>query len=178
MSSSAENLKQEGMRLFNLGANDEALEHFERALDQCIQSGDTLQAAEIQNNIGVVHRTEGRLAEAEAALVAAKQAFSEAGDKDREAQTVGNLAPLYIKQGKHEEAMEAYREASRLFGEVNDHDRRGEILMALGLLQFDTGQRQEGLMNYESGIMLIKKPSPKQKRLRSLLKFKSRLMGK
>jgi hypothetical protein len=49
--------------------------------------------------------------------------------------------------------------------------------MAKGLLQFQKGQRAAGLAAYEAGLMMVKNPTGKQKRLRSMLKLRKQLLG-
>jgi tetratricopeptide (TPR) repeat protein len=64
MSSEATRLKDEGLRLFQDGAYQEALEHFEQAYQAFVETDQPLDAAEMLNNSGVIHRVEGRFAEA------------------------------------------------------------------------------------------------------------------
>jgi tetratricopeptide (TPR) repeat protein len=129
------------------------------------------------NNMGVVYRVEGNLAEAANKLEKARKTFAEAKDRSREAQTLGNLAPLYSKQGATAKALETYDQAEALFQEISDADRQGEILMAKGLLQFRLGQRSIGLGAYEAGLLLMKSPTGQQKRLRTMLKLRQKLLG-
>jgi len=129
------------------------------------------------NNMGVIHRIEGRLGNAAEMLERAREAFGEAGERSHEAQTLGNLAPLYKKQGNVDKAKETYREAADIFQELGDHDRQGEILMAMGLLLFETGQRSVGLSAYESGLNLVSNPTGQQKRVKTMLALRKRLQG-
>lgn len=172
----AEALKDEGLRLFRIGDHVQALDHFERAYDALMLAGRPADAAEMLNNIGVVHRMDGRLEEAAIALERARECFAENGDRSREAQALGNLAPLYSKQGRVDDAVTAYSQAAQIFGELGDKDRQGEILMALGLLQFRKGDRQTGLGAYEAGLLLVQNPSPRHKRTRTLLKLRNKVL--
>jgi tetratricopeptide (TPR) repeat protein len=177
MSTDPEKLKEEGLRLFQEGSYPEALEHFNLACQGFEAAGKTLEAAEMLNNMGVVYRMDGKLAEASEKLENARRIFSEQGDRSREAQTLGNLAPLYNKQGATDRAIQAYTEAATIFDELKDDDRRGEVLMAKGVLLFDKGQRTGGLAAYEAGLMLLKRPTARQKRLRVMLRLRQRLLG-
>lgn len=177
MSSQAEALKEEGLRLFKIGEHVPALEHFERAYDAFIADDKPLEAAEMSNNIGVIQRMDGHLEAATFQLDRAREIFAEHGDREREAQALGNLAPLYSKQGKTEEAIAAYKQAVALFEELGDKDRQGETLLALGILQFREGHRQDGLSAYERGLLLIQHPTAGQKRTRMLLKARMKVLG-
>ncbi|HQA69876.1 MAG TPA: tetratricopeptide repeat protein [Aggregatilineales bacterium] len=177
MSPEADALKEEGLRLFRIGEHTQALDHFEQAYDAYMAAERPLDAAEMLNNIGVIWRMEDDTGAAAVSLERAREIFAEHGDRSREAQVLGNLAPLYSKQGRIDEAIAAYRTAAEMFGELGDKDRQGETLLALGILQFREGQRQAGLASYEAGLMLIKNPTPKQKRTRMLLKMRKRVTG-
>lgn len=177
MASEPETLKEEGLRLFRDGSYPESLEHFNQAYSAFMECGKTLDAAEMLNNMGVIYRIEGKLSEAAEKLERARQIFSENDDRSREAQTLGNLAPLYSKQDAYERAVETFDQAAEIFQELKDDDRRGEVLMAKGILQFKKGQRTSGLAAYEAGLMLLKRPTVKQKVLRISFKLRQRLLG-
>lgn len=177
MANEPSDLKEEGLRLFKDGAYQEAIEQFDLAQQGFSQAGQKLDAAEMLNNMGVIHRIEGRLADAARMLEQAKEIFAQVGDRDREAQVLGNLAPLYKKQGDADKALEVYKQAADVFGEIGDKDKQGEILMALGLLQFEKGKRTEGLAAYETGLQMVSHPTGAQKRAQTMLKLRKAILG-
>ncbi|MBN1427366.1 MAG: tetratricopeptide repeat protein [Anaerolineae bacterium] len=177
MTNEANKLKEEGLRLFEDGAYQEAIEQFELARQGFEKEGQKLAMAEMLNNIGVIHRVEGRLPEAARMLEEAMAIFVELGDRDREAQALGNLAPIYKKQGDLEKTLEAYKKSADIFGEIGDLEKQGEILMTLGIAQFDAGKRIDGVTSYEAGLRIIPKPSIRQKWLRTLLKLRMKALG-
>lgn len=174
---SPEALKDKGLKLFQQEDYPAALDAFQHAQEGFLAAGKPLDAAEMLNNQGVVHRMEGRLDEAAEMLKQAGEQFRSAGDISRAAQTQANLAPILSKQKRYQEAVTAYRSAIEDFGTLGDKPRQGETMMALGVLQFDNGERDLGLANYEAGIMMIEKPTGQQKRLRQLLKLRRSLPG-
>src|SRR5690349_8792173 len=105
MSTNPDELRDEGRRLFRDGAMAEAIDHLQKALDGYIAANQTVMAAEMMNDLGVVYRTEGRLDKAAEMLEKAREAFAKVGERDREAQTLGNLALLYKKQGNNDKAL-------------------------------------------------------------------------
>jgi tetratricopeptide (TPR) repeat protein len=174
---SAQDMKEEGLRLFQEGLYPEAADVFEQARKMFIAEEDEIEAAEMLNNLGVVHRMQRDWGRAITALEEARAVFARLGDRNREAQVLGNLGGLYAGQGKREMAKECLQEAAVLFGDLGDEQRRGETLLALGVQHWKSGHRQEGLVTYQAGLEALKTPSVGQKALRSLLGLRSRLLG-
>ncbi len=174
---SAQEMKEEGLRLFQEGLYLEAAERFEQARQAFGSEGDVVEAAEMLNNLGIVHRMRRQWDEAVAALEEAQSAFAALGDIDREAQVLGNLGGLYASQGQRERAVASLREAATIFAEVGDDQRQGETLLALGVQQWKSGDRQAGLATYQAGLETLERPSAGQKALRGLLSFRTRLIG-
>jgi tetratricopeptide (TPR) repeat protein len=173
---SAQELKQEGLRLFAEGLNEEAGAMFRQAQVLFAAEGNQLEAAEMLNNLGLVHRVQHRYDEAREALEAARGAFVRLGDRGREAQALGNLGGLYATLGDYATAKELLRQAATIFEELGDDQHRAETLLALGGILWKTGERTEGLVTYETGLQCLKKPTLSQKTLRGLLALRSRLI--
>ncbi|MEA3374954.1 MAG: tetratricopeptide repeat protein [Chloroflexota bacterium] len=174
---SARDVKEEGLRLFQEGLYPEAADRFRKARDMFVAEGDEVEAAEMLNNLGVIHRMRREWDEAIAALEEARAAFAALGDRSREAQVLGNLGGLHASQGQREEAMEYLRQAADAFAALGDHQRRGETLLALGVQQWKLGERQEGLTTYQVGLRTLDQPSIFQRILRALLSLRNRLLG-
>lgn len=177
MSDEAKQLRDEGIRLFEEGSFPQAIETFGRAQEAFAAAGDEAMAAEMLNNVGVVYREQGEHDKALEPLEAALAAFGKLGDRSREAQSLGNLGGLYSALNDKDKAIESYRKAIKIFGDLDDHNREGETLMALGLMQFKNGQRSDGMAAYEAGLLLVDKPTARQKNLKRLLKVRQRLLG-
>ncbi len=170
-------LKEEGLRLFQEGLYEEAVAKFRQAQEMFASQGDEVEAAEMANNLGVIHRVQGEWGKAIAVLDEAKATFARLGDRSREAQTLGNLGGLYASQGEREKAKESLRQAADIFAELGDAQRQGETLMALGVQFWKTGDRSGGLAAYETGLHVLQKPTASQKTLRGLLGMRAKLLG-
>ena len=68
MTSSADSLRDTGRRLFQEGAYAEALEKLDQAYEAYKDEEQLVDAGEMLNDMGVIHRVEGNLAEAEKML--------------------------------------------------------------------------------------------------------------
>jgi tetratricopeptide (TPR) repeat protein len=174
---SAQDMKEEGLRLFQEGLYPEAADRFERAREMFVAEQEEVEAAEMLNNLGVIHRMQRDWDEAISALEEARTAFTRLGDRNREAQVLGNLGGLYASQGKREKAKQCLEDAASLFADLGDEQRHGETLLALGVQHWKSGDRQKGLTAYQTGLQVLKKPSVGQKALRGLLNLRSRLLG-
>jgi tetratricopeptide (TPR) repeat protein len=177
MGTSAQELKEEGLRLFREGLYEEAAAKFEQAQEMFTAEENEIEAAEMVNNLGVIYRLHGKWDEAIAALDEAKSAFARLGDRNREAQALGNLGGLYASKGEREEAQECLHQAAELFADLGDAQHQGETLLALGVQMWKAGDRSGGLETYEAGLHTLQKPTASQKVLRSLLGLRTRLLG-
>lgn len=174
---SAQELKEEGLRLFQEGLYEEAIAKFEEAQERFAAEGNDVEVAEMVNNLGVIYRMQGQWDEAIAALEQAKVTFVRLGDRNREAQTLGNLGGLYASKGERDQANDCLRQAADIFAELGDDQRHGETLLALGVQEWKTGDRSGGLAAYETGLHTLQKPTVSQKALRGLLGLRNRLLG-
>ena len=174
---SALELKEEGKRLFQEGLYEEAAAVFRQAQEMFIAEGNEIEAAEMVNNLGVIHRMRGEWDEAIAVLEEARATFVRLGDRDREAQTLGNLGGLYASRGQRDKATECLRQAADTFAELGDAQHQGETLLALGVQMWKSGDRSGGLAAYEAGLHALQQPTAGQKTLRGLLGLRGRLLG-
>jgi tetratricopeptide (TPR) repeat protein len=173
---SAQERKEEGLRLFQEGLYKEAAIAFEQAQEMFAAQGDDVEAAEMVNNLGVICRLQGKWNEAITALEEAKEIFARLGDRTREAQTLGNLGGMYAEKRERDKSKECLRRAADIFAELGDAQRQGETLLALGVQEWKTGDRGGGLATYEAGLHTLEKPTVSQKALRGLLSVRARLL--
>jgi tetratricopeptide (TPR) repeat protein len=174
---SAQELKEEGLRLFQEGLYEEAVAKFNKAQEEFAAEGNDTEVAEMVNNLGVIYRMQGQWDEAITALEEARATFVRLGDRSREAQTLGNLGGLYASKGERDKAQECLRQAADIFADLGDEQRHGETLLALGVQEWKTGDRSGGLASYEAGLHTLEKPTAGQRALRSLFGLRDKLLG-
>ena len=175
--STAEELQEEGLRLFHEGLYDEAARRFSEALEHFSEEEREVEAGEMLNNIGVIRRKQSRWEEALEALQEAHRIFVRLEDLSRQAQALGNMAGIYASLKQQDKAIESWRMASAIFSELGDHQKQGETLMAIGVSLFKSGQRQAGLAAYQAGLEMLEKPTLMQKFSRMLMTLQARLLG-
>ena len=165
----AEELHNEGLRLFQEGLYDESAQRFSEAMEYFAEQGREVEVGEILK--------QGRWDEALESLEEAHRLFVRLEDKSREAQALGNLASVYASLKRREDAEKSWSIAASLFQELGDRQKQGETLMALGTSLFKSKRRQEGLATYQSGMGLLEKPTLIQRFYRFLLMLQTRLLG-
>ena len=175
MTSTAEELQAEGLRLFQEGLYDEAALRFSEALEHFAEDGREVEAGEMLNNIGVIRRKQSRWEDALEVLEEAHRIFVRVEDRSREAQALGNMASVYASLKQQEKAIESWRKAAAIFAALDDRQNQGETFIAIGLSLFKSGQRQEGLAAYQAGLDMLERPTVMQKFSRTMMALQARL---
>jgi tetratricopeptide (TPR) repeat protein len=148
----ADNLKQEGLRLFQRGDYDGALASFQAAAAAYAAAEDETGQAEMYNNIGVIERSRGRYAEAMQAFERAQAHCTTQGHTNCRAQILGNLGDLFSAQGERDKAAYSYSDAADLFAQTNDPAKQSQVLRALSLLRLRQGHWLEAMMRMEESL--------------------------
>ncbi|MDX1994460.1 MAG: tetratricopeptide repeat protein [bacterium] len=175
--STAKELQDQGIKLYEQQDYEAAARAFQQAQESYQAGGQGDMAAEMQANIGLVHRALGEHQLALDAMQAALRTFQERGDTLRTAQVLGNLGGVYLELGDREQAYNCYRQAADAFQELGEKKLYGETLIAMGRLQVREGKIWQGAATYEIGLEQLDKLSTTQKVLKSLINIKNRLGG-
>lgn len=175
--SSAQELQDRGVKLFQRKEYEEASRTFRQAQEQYEADGKPDMAAEMQVNAGLVHRALGEQQQALEAMQAALRVFQGMNDRKRMAMVLGNLGGVYVALGDNEQAYNSYRTAADIFDELGEKKLHGETLVAMGALQFKEGKVGAGAASYEVGLNELDQLSPTQKVLKGLIGVRNRLTG-
>jgi len=167
----AEDLKEEGIRLFRFGDYDEAAELFDEAHSLYVELGDAKGQAEMLNNLGAIHTQEGRWNEAAESFNQAKEIFDSLGDKDGQAQTVGNLGTMYRHQGDKENAVDHLRSAADLFHEAGERSKEAATLRVMSRIRLGQARWFEALHFYDLSLACVQPPGAKERILRRLIQI-------
>ncbi len=173
----ADQLKDEGLRLFRAGDYEGALAQFETAVAAYAAANNLTGQAEMWNNIGVIQRMRGQRDLALPALTQAAEAFASLGDKNRQAQALGNLGDLYSFGKQPEEAARCYSDAAALFAADGDRDKQSQVLRALSLLRLRQGKLAQAMMHMEESLAVNPRAGFFGGIFRALLRFALGLMG-
>lgn len=133
-------LNENGIRLFEQGKLDEALVVFETAVSPPNIADQPALAAELHNNIGVIHKFRGNYAKAHQAFDTASTLFQQQQMRREYGMTLGNLGDLLAKQKKRKEAAAQYAAAISILESVGAKAEQSQLLRASSLLNLRRGQ--------------------------------------
>jgi tetratricopeptide (TPR) repeat protein len=173
----ARQLQDQGIKLYQQKEYESAARYFQQAGEAYAAEGQRDMLAEMQTNIGLVHRALGENQQALDIMIQALRAFQEIGDARRAAQVLGNLGGVYVELGDKEQAYNCYVQAADAFEELGERKLYGETMLAIGALQVKEGKFMAGAATYEIGLREIDKLSPGQKLLKRVLAIRNRVVG-
>lgn len=175
--SEAKRLQNEGVQLYQRKDYEASARVFQQAQEAYAADGVKDMVAEMQTNIGLVHRALGENQQALDIMSLALSTFQELGDAKRAAQVLGNMGGVYLELGDNEQAYNCYRQAADVFHELGEKKMHSETLLAMASLQIKDGKIWTGAATYEAGLDGIENLSATQKMLKGLIGFRNRLTG-
>src|SRR5690554_2861117 len=113
--STAKELQEQGVALYEQHRYEESARAFQQAVELYAAEDKPDMVAEMQTNLGLVHRALGENQQALDIMQIALETFREQGDKLREAQVMGNMGGVYLELNDKEQAYNCYRQAADLF---------------------------------------------------------------
>ena len=149
---------------------------YENASQYYKDAGDTLMAAEMDNNLSV---TLLKMKDAEGALQAAAGTdvlFQEAGDSNRQAIAIANQAAAMEALGQLDDALERYQLASDLLKQSGNRQMRSYVLQSISALQLRTGKQLQAMATMDTALEHKSRLSLKERLLRKLLNTQKKLM--
>jgi len=173
----AQELQDQGVKLFQQKDYEAASKVFHQASDAYEAEGKRDMVAEMQTNIGLVHRVLGEQQQALDMMQNALSIFQELQDTMRVAKVLGNMGGVYAALGDKEQAYNCYRQAADIFEEQGEKKLYGETLIAMGDLQVRDGKIMVGAATYEAGLEQLDKLNTSQKVLKGLLGVRNKLIG-
>jgi|SRR6185436_4138047 len=165
----ATELKEQALTAFQADHLAEAAEKFAAAAQAFAEAGDHGAAAEMKNNLCVVHLAEKRWDAALAAVEGTPKVFHDLGDRLREGQALSNLAAAHDGAEHSDLAAELYTQAIDLFAELGEKENRAACLKALSALQIKQGKQFQALASMQAALDHTSKLSAREKTLKGLL---------
>jgi tetratricopeptide (TPR) repeat protein len=173
----AQELQEQGIKLFQQKDYEAASRVFQQAQDAYETEGKKDMVAEMQTNIGLVHRLLGEHQQALNMMESALAIFQSLNDSLRVAKVLGNMGGVYAALGNKEQAYNSYRQAADIFDEMGEKKLYGETLIAMGDLQVRDGKLMIGAATYEAGLEQLDQLSAGQKIIKGLLGIRNKLIG-
>jgi tetratricopeptide (TPR) repeat protein len=170
-------MQDQGTRLFQQKEYEAAARLFHQAQAAYEADGQPDMAAEMQVNLGLIHRALGEHQQALDLMQAALRTFQSAADRRRVAMVMGNMGGVYAATGDREQAYNCYRQAADLFDELGEKKLHGETLVAIADLQVRDRKLMSGAATYEAGLSELDTLTPSQKILKGLIGIRNRFTG-
>jgi tetratricopeptide (TPR) repeat protein len=167
-------LKDAGLALFRQDKYVEAIAKFTEAAQRYEAQSDLAAAAEMRNNIGVMHIAEKNFEAALEAVVGTPDVFHAIGDKLREAQAISNIANILENLSRFDEAAKLYEQAIAMFTELNERENRAACWKALSNVQVKLDKKMQALASMQAGLNLSPNLSARERTLKGLIE---RAMG-
>lgn len=170
-------LQEQGVRLYDQKDYEAAARMFQQAREGYEAQDDTVLAAEMATNIGLVHRALGENQQALEVMQQALHVFQEQADQRRMAQVLGNMGGVYVELGDREQAYNCYRQAADMLQDLGEKQMYGQTLIAMAMLQMRNGKVWDGAATYEVGLENLEHLSISQKLIRRLIGVRRSLTG-
>ena len=175
--SSADELKEQGIKQFMQQDFEQAADTYRQAAEAYEDEGVADMVAEMQVNLGLALHSIGEYDDALEQMNEALAIFRQMNDASRTAQALGNMARVYARLGNSEQAITNYREASAIFMAEGDEENYGQTVLAIADLQLRGGNIMQAAATYEVGLDFVKNPNARQKMMKSLLGLRNRITG-
>jgi len=138
----------------NQGRYEEALDHYQEALDIHREVGNRTGEGTSLNNIGLVYYEQGRYEEALDHYQQALEVARTVDNRTGEGITLNNIGLVYAAQGRYEEALNHYQQALAIAREVNNRSGEGRTLDSIGLIYNVQGRYEETLNYYQQALSI------------------------
>ena len=119
-------------------------------------NGDRAGEASALDNLGLVHRWQGRYPQAAQHHQQALGLFRESGDRAGEASALGNLGFVYWQQGRYPQAVEHHELALAVFRGIGDRSGEARALTSLGFVQRRQGHYRQAVEHHQQGLALFR----------------------
>ena len=152
LSGEARALSNIGLMECNLGEYDNALEHFQRALEVPGVSSMGILKANTLCNIGLTHWSMGDNESAAGYYKKALELFRKLDSTDGQATMMMNLGIVNRSMGRFQSSIEYAEKALELHTEIGDREGQCRSIIGIGNTQRFTGKNDEALKCYEKAL--------------------------
>jgi len=170
MTTDPQTLVDQGKQAFAAKKYDEAASSFSEAVSAYEALDDTLNAAEMKNNLSVALLQAGKAQAAYDAVAGTDEVFAQAGDLKRQAMAFGNQAAALEALKKIDEALEAYGRSATLFAEADEGDMQSMVLQSAAALKMKRGKLMDSAFSMIGSVESASKPTLIQRFLRFFLR--------
>jgi tetratricopeptide (TPR) repeat protein len=172
MTPEPQQLAEQGKQAFAAKQFDQAASYFTEAASAFEALDDTLNAAEMKNNLSVALLQTGNAQAAYEAAAGTDEIFAQAGDLKRQAMAYGNQASALEAMKKFDQALEAYEKSAALFAEAGETEMRSMVLQSAATIELRRGKVTNSALSMIGSVESTKKPNLLQRFLKLILRIK------
>ncbi len=136
------------------GDFDEALAHYQRALEECRAANDDHGCAVAYANLGIVSTDRGEFDRADGYFTASYEIAARAGDVQLEGLCLVNHAEVHIARARYEDARRNAEAALALFDQLDARSFKAAAYRMLGVVYRETGRSALAESRLRSAIEL------------------------
>jgi tetratricopeptide (TPR) repeat protein len=126
------------------------------ALEVARRTGDRVAQGQALNDLGTVHRWQGRYEQTLACQQQSLAIYRELGDRRGQAGSLGNLGLVYEGQGRHQEALACHKASLAIFRELGDRHSQAGSVTDLGVVYERLGRYEEALARQQESLALYR----------------------
>ncbi|MEH1823194.1 MAG: tetratricopeptide repeat protein, partial [Nostoc sp.] len=136
-----------------VGEVDQALKHYQQALNLCPLEDKQEQAA-IKHYLGYLKANSGEIEEAIALYQQSLAIFEQIGDVQGKAATLSQLGILKANSGEIEEAIALYQQSLAIEEQIGNVQGKAATLHCLGILKANSGEIEEAIALYQQSLAI------------------------
>ncbi len=164
-------LADDGKLAFEAGNYALAVNLFENAAKGYASLNDTLNEAEMKNNLSVALLKLGKAQEALDAANGTDAVFAQARDLKRQGMAVGNQASALEALHRFDEALAAYEKSARLFADAGEAGLRSMVLKSAAGVKLKRGKVTDSAIQMIGSLEAKDKPSIFERILRFFIRL-------
>lgn len=173
MTTEPEQLSEQGKQAFAARDFNRAASLFTEAASAYQTLNDSLNAAEMKNNLSVALLQAGEPKAAYEAAAGTEEVFASAGDIERQAMAYGNQGAALEALKKFDPALQAYERSAALFAEAGETEMRSIVLQSAAAIKLRRGKVMDSALSMIGSVEATKKPTLLQRFLRFLIRIRS-----
>jgi tetratricopeptide (TPR) repeat protein len=171
MTTELQQLVEQGKQAFAAKEFERAVSIFSEAVSAYEAEDDTLNVAEMKNNLSVALLQAGKPQAALGAASGTDEIFAQAQDVKRQAMALGNQAAALEALKKFDQALEAYERSAELFADAGESEMRSIVLQSAAAIKLRRGKLMDSAFSMIGSVEATPKPNLLHRFLRFLLRF-------
>ncbi len=169
---SPQEIADQAKRIYKAGDYPAAVQAFAEAASAYTEAGEASMSAEMKNNQSVALLRDKQAQAALEATQGTDAVFAEAGDTRRQGMALANQASALEALKHFKEAIDIYARAGDALEKAGEVDLRLEVMQLLSALYLRRFKLYDAIIALQSGLAVVKNPTPKQRFMKKLLFFR------